>query len=111
VDSNATLGTDANRTMSSHEAAPMPPATPDQPRSGTFTVTEIVARLQVDRRTVLAWIRAGELRAINVVRAPGGQPRYRVTPEELADFEERRQEQPSPTRARPRRPGRVREFF
>lgn len=45
---------------------------------------QIAATLRVSYGTVLAWIRAGELRAI-ALGAAGGKP-YRVTPAELARF-------------------------
>lgn len=53
---------------------------------------------------VLAWIRSGELRAINVVSKAGGRPRYRVSAADLAAFEAARAAVP----ARPTRPSRQR---
>lgn len=53
-----------------------------------FTVQEIQRRYGVTVHTVLGWIRAGELRAVNVGRAPGKKkPRWRITEHALEQFE------------------------
>jgi excisionase family DNA binding protein len=63
----------------------------------------VCERYGVSEHTVLAWIRSGELRAINVGRRPGARkPRWRVTAEALRAFEERRT--PTTTPPRTRRP-------
>jgi excisionase family DNA binding protein len=69
----------------------------------------------VDRETVIAWIKSGELRAVNLARKPGGRPRYKIDVADLDAFLERRSVQPrtaSPCRRSRRRPhGDVIEFF
>jgi hypothetical protein len=53
-----------------------------------FTVEAIRQRYQVTEATVLGWIKAGELRAINVGRNPGSRrPRWRISQAALDDFE------------------------
>ena len=44
----------------------------------------------VDPSKVLAWIRSGELRAINLATSTTGRPRYRILLEAIVEFEERR---------------------
>lgn len=39
---------------------------------------------------VLAWIRSGELRAVNLASRPGGRPRWRISADAIAQFEARR---------------------
>lgn len=70
----------------------------------TFTVKDLCQRFGVREHTVLAWIRSGELKAINVGREPGKKkPRWRVTPEALAAFEAARTATPDPPKVRRRR--------
>jgi excisionase family DNA binding protein len=68
------------------------------------TPPELAKQYGVSPDKVLAWIRAGELRAINVATRLGGRPRYRISEEDLAAFEARRAARPSPKRQRPARP-------
>lgn len=66
-----------------------------------LTVCDLCDRYGVNEHTVLAWIRNGELRALNVGRRLGTKkPRWRVTPEALAAFEALRTPQPPPPRTR-----------
>lgn len=68
----------------------------------TFSVREVTERYAVNEHTVLAWIRSGELRAVNVGVRPGAKkPRWRITTESLAAFEAART--PSPPLPRTRR--------
>lgn len=70
----------------------------------TFTVRDLCGRYGVTEHTVLGWIRAGELRAINVGRRAGAaKPRWRVTAAALAAFEQRRTSTLPPPRTRRRR--------
>ena len=66
----------------------------------------------VDVRKVLTWIKRGELRAIDVSTNPGGRPRYRISPVDLAAFEAARAAGPAPrvTRRRKKNPSII-EFF
>jgi excisionase family DNA binding protein len=71
----------------------------------TYTVKQICERFGVRPHTVLAWIGAGELAAMNVGRKLAGKkPRWRVTAEALAAFEAARTAAPPAPRATRRRP-------
>jgi excisionase family DNA binding protein len=78
-----------------------------------YTVQDIQRRYGVTVHTVLGWIRSGELRAVNVGRRlDGKKPRWRVSEEALAAFEQLRTPAPPPPRARRRkRPADVIEFY
>lgn len=79
----------------------------------TLTPPQVAKRLRVSADKVLAWIRSGELRAVNVASPDAKRPRYRVTTEDLAYFENLRavrdQVRPS-SRHRSHDPG-VKQFF
>jgi len=49
-------------------------------------VREVSERLAVKPDVVLAWIRRGELRALDVSQARGLKPRWRILPGDLASF-------------------------
>lgn len=78
-----------------------------------FTVEDLTKRFGVTVHTVLAWIRSGELRAVNVGRSPGARkPRWRTTEQALSEFEALRTPTPPPPRAKRRkRPADVIEFY
>jgi excisionase family DNA binding protein len=72
--------------------------------SSTLTVRDLSDRYAVTEHTVLAWIRSGELRAVNVGRRIGTKkPRWRVTQEALDAFELARTPTPLPPRTRRRK--------
>jgi excisionase family DNA binding protein len=79
----------------------------------TYGVKDLCERYGVGEHTVLAWIRNGELKAINVGRAPGKQkPRWRITEDALKAFEQLRTPTPPPPKKRRRRqPAGVIEFY
>lgn len=79
----------------------------------TYSVRDLSERYDVTMRTVVAWIRSGNLRAVNVARKSGTtKPRWRVTQEALIAFEEARTPTPAPFRtSRRRRPTDVIEFY
>jgi excisionase family DNA binding protein len=68
-----------------------------------LTVAEVAARLRVGEDKVRAWIRRGELAAVNVAAALCGRPQLRVLPEALAAFERQRSASPPPKSPRRRR--------
>ncbi len=75
------------------------------PDAGRYlTPPQIADRLACKPETVIGWIRTGELAAINLARPGCIKPRYRVSPQALADFELRRsvvpRAQPSSARRR-----------
>ena len=59
--------------------------------------------LGVAPEKVIDWIRSGELRAIDVASRGSSRPRYRIDPDDLAAFEERRRVVPAPEPSRRRR--------
>lgn len=77
------------------------------------TVQEVSQRYGVGEHTVLGWIASGQLRAIHVGRRPGaGKPRWRITPEALAAFEQVRTSAPPAAKLpRRKRPEGVIEFY
>ena len=79
----------------------------------TLSVKDLCERYGVGEHTVLGWIRSGELRAINVGRRlDTKKPRWRVTQEALAAFEQMRTPTPPPPRApRRKRPAGIIEFY
>lgn len=55
-----------------------------------LTPAEIARAMGVNQGKVVAWIRAGELRGINIAANTDTRPKFRVKPEDLAAFEDRR---------------------
>jgi hypothetical protein len=86
---------------------------PDRTLSATHTVRDVQARYGVTVHTVLGWIRAGELKAINVGRQPGARkPRWRITQAALDAFEAlRTPAAPQPVARRRKQPAGVIEFY
>jgi len=79
-----------------------------------LTPPQIAEQYHVAPETVIGWIRAGELPAIDVSSRPGvGRPRFRIDPADLAMFDARRQvvTPAKPTRRRRKRNPDVIEFF
>jgi excisionase family DNA binding protein len=87
---------------------------PPADRRGPLTVADVAELHSVSAGTVLTWIRAGELAAVNVGRRPGARkPRWRITAAALERFEAWRaapQLQPR-ERQRRQRPADVIEFI
>jgi excisionase family DNA binding protein len=79
----------------------------------TYSVRQVAERFHVGEHTVLAWVRSGELHAVNVGRNPDGKPHWRITSEALQAFELLRSAQPieSQPRRRRRRDAHVIEFY
>ena len=61
--------------------------------------------------TVIAMIRRGDLRAINMAADPSGRPRWKITRQAVRDFERARTTTPLPKRSKQRNPKNVKEFF
>jgi excisionase family DNA binding protein len=59
-------------------------------------VREVAERLRVKPDAILAWIRRGELRALDVSQSRGLKPRWRILPGDLAAFEASRMATPPP---------------
>ena len=64
--------------------------------AGGLTVRDIALRYRVGPDKVRTWIKRGELPAINTAMAVCGKPRWVITPEDLATFENGRRATPSP---------------
>lgn len=78
----------------------------------TFGVKDLCERFAIGEHTVLGWIKRGELRAIDVSRRQGGRPKWRITTDALAAFEQLRTPTPPLPRTRRRqRPADVIEFY
>ena len=68
-----------------------------------LTPPELAKRLRVRLDKVHTWIRSGELRAVNVAANLIGRPRWRISAEALAEFEQRRAAQPPVKKSRRRK--------
>jgi hypothetical protein len=68
-----------------------------------LTPPDIGKRLRVKAGKVLAWIRCGELVAVNLAERRGGRPRWRVSSAALDDFLAARSCRPAATPVRRRR--------
>lgn len=56
-----------------------------------LTPPQLAKKFAVGVEKVLAWIRNGELRAVNVAQTTGGRPRWRISPAALEAFIRRRE--------------------
>jgi excisionase family DNA binding protein len=84
-----------------------PNQTADSPANGStsdraITPSALARRFGCSVHTVLAWIAAGELRALNVAVRPDGK-RWRITPEALEAFTAARAAKPTSRRRRRRK--------
>ena len=68
---------------------------------------KIAKELGVAQGKVVAWVKSGELRGVNVATKPGSRPRFRIAEEDLAKFLKARTacdvRPPEPVRRRRRR--------
>ncbi|MEI8376334.1 MAG: helix-turn-helix domain-containing protein [Planctomycetota bacterium] len=71
--------------------------------SGMLTPPQVAKQLGVSADKILNWIRKGELHAINVAAANSSRPRYRISGEDLAKFQQTRQNVKPPPKPLPRR--------
>lgn len=80
-----------------------------------MTVKDVAERYDVTPATVLAWIKSGDLQAVNVGRrANAGKPRWRITAAALEAFEAARTAAAAPVatrRIKDRRRTNVIEFY
>lgn len=84
------------------------------PPDRSYSPPDIAKRYGVNVRKVLDWIRDESLHAIDVSYHPGvGKPRWRITPEALAEFEASRSNRTTPEAApmQPRRRQAVKGYF
>jgi transposase len=67
----------------------------------TYSVKALQEHFGVGEGTILAWIRSGQLRAMDVARHQGGgRPKWRATESAVRAFEEMRAVLPAPVPAR-----------
>lgn len=75
------------------------------------TVPQLAREWGADVKTVRAWIRTGQLRAIDACVKPGGRPRYLIDRADILAFENARTVQPHNRKPRRRRvPDHIIEF-
>ncbi len=80
--------------------------TSGQREATMLTPPQVARRLGVHPDKVRAWIGKGLIKAVNVASKPGaGRPRYRISCEELVNFQARQAAKPLPASLpRPQRP-------
>jgi excisionase family DNA binding protein len=76
-----------------------------------MTVSDVARRLRVGEDKIRAWIRRGELAAINTASSLCVRPQLRITPEALAVFERRRTAGPPPKPQRRRRQSATKDYY
>lgn len=82
------------------------------PRSrGGMTVREVAKLLRVGCDRVRAWIRSGELPAINTAGRQCDKPRFIVLPSHISEFESKRRVRPPAKTVRRRPRPHVEEFY
>lgn len=81
------------------EEIPLHPA----PAPRGYTPNELARLLRVSPDAVRAWIKAGELGALDTARRRCGRPRYVILPHHLAEFEHRRRAATPAAKPAPRR--------
>ncbi len=89
-----------------------PPGRKDQLTHG-LTVREFARRYRMGKDRVLAMVRSGALRALNLASTRCGRPRYVIMPEALLEWEQAHQATtppPTPRRRRKKRTGAI-DFF
>ena len=75
-----------------------------------FSPPQLAKRFGVKPSKIVRFIRAGELRAIDLAAAGSKRPRFRISPEAVAEFERRRSAAPLPRPIRRRRPTAIKSF-
>jgi hypothetical protein len=85
--------------------------TPADVTSRGHTPNELARILRVSPDQVRAWIKSGELGAIDTSRRRCGRPRFVVLPHHLAEWERRRSAAQPPKPARRKRPPAVIDYY
>jgi hypothetical protein len=76
----------------------------DPPRTARgLTIRDVAIRYKVGRDKVRAWVRSGQLAAVNVASVVSAKPRWIILPSALAAFEGRRASGPAPGAPRRRK--------
>jgi excisionase family DNA binding protein len=89
------------------------PAADHAPEQRGYTPAELARLLRVSADRIRAWIKRGELRALNVAPGRLGKPRFVVLPHHLEEFERKRRVATPAARPAPRRrqPAGVVDYF
>jgi hypothetical protein len=72
------------------------PKEPTRPAPAGYTPNELARILRVNADRVRAWIRSGELPALNLASKRCGRPQFVILPHHVAAFEQRRSAAPRP---------------
>ena len=70
------------------------------PETNAISPAEYAGRLGVGIHKILAWIKAGELAAVNVASKCSSRPQWRLPPSAIEAFERNRAAQPPATKTR-----------
>ena len=76
-----------------------------------LTPPQYAARLGVHPDKVVAFIRSGQLAAVDLATPGSTRPRYRISPQAIEEFERRRSAAPLPKPIRRRRPVAIESFI
>lgn len=76
-----------------------------------YSIADLCARWKCGPTKVLGFIDRGELVAVNIATHTSGRPQYRVMPEELAKFENRRTSAPLPKPTRRKRQAGLEDYY
>jgi hypothetical protein len=72
------------------------------PQTG-FSLDDLADRWRVSADEIRAWLQRGELVGVNVATTMSGRPMWRIPPEGVTRFEQRRSSTPAPRSAKRRR--------
>ncbi len=69
-----------------------------------YSVSDLAARWKVGADKIRGFLRRGELVGINMASSLAGRPQWRITPESVERFEQRRSSAPAPKPTRRHKP-------
>jgi hypothetical protein len=81
------------------------------PSEAGFRVADLCRRWKVGPDKIRGFLRRGELIGVNLASNLSGKPQWRITPESVEEFEERRSSKPLPKPIRRRRAQAAIDFF
>jgi hypothetical protein len=87
------------------------PSLPIPTSSRGFSVADLCARWRIGADKIHGFLRRGELIGINVATNLSGRPQWRITPESVAAFEQRRTSASPPKPVRRRRKAETIDFY
>jgi hypothetical protein len=86
-------------------------STPRETGQGGLSVADLCRRWKVGPDKIHGFIRSGELLAVNVASTLAGRPRWRIMPDAVTQFEQRRSSTPLPKPPRRRRRQEAIDFY